>query len=93
MFIFSKCYLVIFFILFAYLFFIVLLAFLIYYVLLEWITCMYHISCYIYIYITYRFINQENIFFHERKLIINEENKLFYERKLIKSCFTNSIHH
>ena len=37
--------------------------------------------------------NQENIFFHERKLIINEENKLFYERKLIKSCFTNSIHH
>ena len=49
---------------------------------------MYHV-----IYITYRFINQENIFFRERKLIINEENKLFYERKLIKSCFTNSIHH
>ena len=86
MFIFSKCYLVIFVILFAYLFFIVLLAFLIYCVLLEQITCMYHV-------ITYRFINQENIFFHERKLIINEENKLFYERKLIKSCFTNSIHH
>ena len=35
MFIFSKCYLVIFVILFAYLFFIVLLGFLIYYVLLE----------------------------------------------------------
>ena len=51
-----------------------------------------HVPC-IMLYITYRFINQENIFFHERKLIINEENKLFYERKLIKSCFTNSIHH
>ena len=89
MFIFSKCYLVIFVILFAYLFFIVLLAFLIYYVLNRSLACtMYHV-----IYITYRFINQENIFFHERKLIINEENKLFYERKLIKSCFTNSFHH
>ena len=88
MFIFSKCYLVIFVILFAYLF-IVLLAFLIMYYLNRSLACtMYHV-----IYITYRFINQENIFFHERKLIINEENKLFYERKLIKSCFTNSIHH
>ena len=88
--IFSKCYLVIFVILFSYLFFIVLLVFLIYYVLLNRsLACtMYHV-----IYITYRFINQENIFFHERKLITNEENKLFYERKLIKSCFTNSIHH
>ena len=90
MFIFSKCYLVIFVILFAYFFllFYYLFLFIMYYLNRSLACTMYHV-----IYITYRFINQENIFFHERKLIINEENKLFYERKLIKSCFTNSIHH
>ena len=40
-----------------------------------------------------RFIDQENTFLNERKLIISEENKLFYDRKLIRSCFTNSAYH